>query len=98
MHRSSSLFLREEQDESHGDEDDEVGEDVEPEEGVGLLGVGALPGLVPEEEDQRVDGLGVQPTAADSWILQQVVRAHYETSRLEVFRFHFLLNPDADQG
>ena len=65
VHRSSSLFLREEQDESHGDEDDEVGEDVEPEEGIGLLGVGPLPRLVPEEQDQRVDGLGVQPPAAD---------------------------------
>ena len=34
---------------------------VKPEEGVRLLGVGSLPGLVPEEQDQWVDGLGVQP-------------------------------------
>ena len=59
-----SLFLGEEQDDAHSDKDDKVGQDVEAEERVGLLRVGALPGLVPKQQDQRVDGLRVQPAAA----------------------------------
>ena len=60
-----SLFLGEEQDDAHSDKDDKVGQDVEAEERVRLLRVGALPGLVPKQQDQWVDGLRVQPAAAE---------------------------------
>lgn len=55
------LLLCKKENETHGVQNDEGGQDVELEEGIIFLHVGLLPRLVPEEEKEWIDLLWMQP-------------------------------------